>query len=74
MYSNECSAGLGFDRFSVYSPCHMLISGYSETFYITNVMSRPFNIMKGSNWTREVDRPSLIYIDLYIPTLTPGHH
>jgi hypothetical protein len=31
--SNECSEGLGFDRFCVRSPCNFLIENYTKIFY-----------------------------------------
>jgi hypothetical protein len=39
--------------------------------YFTNEISRPFNARRES--MRKVDCPSLLFIDFYIPELTPGH-
>jgi hypothetical protein len=32
IYSNKCSEGLGFDHFSLWSPCNFLIEDYTEMF------------------------------------------
>jgi hypothetical protein len=76
IYSNKCSEDLGFDHFYVWSPCNFLIEDYIEIFYTIykwNVPSIECKKRLGcSNSMREVDCPSLVFIDFNVPKLTPG--
>jgi hypothetical protein len=59
----------------VQSPCNPLIEDYTEIFYIIDEGDIPSilrNIsLRGPQSMRKVDGPSLIFIDFYVPALTP---
>jgi hypothetical protein len=73
--SNKCSEGLVFNHFNVQSLCNLLIEDYTEIFYITDVGDIPSILCKMSlrrlKSMRKVDGLSLIFIEFYVPALTP---
>jgi hypothetical protein len=76
MYSNKCSEVLGFDHFSVWYPCNFLIEYYTKIFYAIYKWNVPSILCKKrlrwSNSMREVDCPSLVFIDFTVPMFTRG--
>jgi hypothetical protein len=59
----------------VQSPCNPLIKDYTEIFYIIDKRDMPsirckMNLGRPKS-TRKVDCLSLIFIDFYVPVLTP---
>jgi hypothetical protein len=73
--SNKCSDGLGFSHFYVESACNPLIEDYTEIFYMIDegdISSIQYKMsLRGPKSLRNVGGPSLIFIDFYVPALTP---
>jgi hypothetical protein len=71
----KCSEELGFNHYYVQSPCNPLIEHCTEIFYM--IVKRdilPIQCtmsLRGPKSMRKVDGLSLIFIDFYVPALTP---
>jgi hypothetical protein len=76
MHCNKYSEGLGFDHFYVQFLCKPLIEDNTEIFYMIDERDVPSVQCKRSlrrpKSMRKVDCLSLIFIDLYVPVLTPS--
>jgi hypothetical protein len=73
--SNKCSEGLCFDHFYVQSLCNPLNEDYSQIFYIIGkgvILSIHCKMsLRQPKSMRKVNGVSLIFIDFYVPVLTP---